>query len=74
MLANIMRENSDNFQASILDKLIDNEPQNPSESVASRMVSLSDIEASVTPQKYVAKLIRACCETKLFLNRTIARN
>jgi type VI secretion system protein ImpF len=42
-----MRENSDNFQASILDKLIDNEPQNPSESVASRMVSLSDIETSV---------------------------
>jgi type VI secretion system protein ImpF len=46
-LVNIMRENSENLQTSILDKLIDNEPQNSSESVASRMVSLRDIEASV---------------------------
>ncbi len=42
-----MRENSDNLRASILDKLIDNEPLNSSESVASRMVNLRDIEASV---------------------------
>jgi len=42
-----MREIHENLRASILDKLIDNEPEDSSESVYSRMANFRDIEASV---------------------------
>ena len=42
-----MRDNQENLRASILDKLIDNDPEDASESVSSRMVSIREIEACV---------------------------
>lgn len=42
-----MGNNQENFRASILDKLIDNEPDMLSEPASSRMMNLRDIEASV---------------------------
>jgi type VI secretion system protein ImpF len=42
-----MQETHENLRASILDKLIDNEPGDSSESVYSRMSNFRDIEASV---------------------------
>jgi type VI secretion system protein ImpF len=42
-----MRDNQENLRASILDKLIDNAPEDASESVSSRMVSQREIEACV---------------------------